>query len=537
MALGKWCVAVCAQLALTMVCIDAGAELLGESECGEEMDVMRLTVVESGRAVRVGYVMSREIRTLELSWPDRGKAERMSHLLVESAGAEVDGGGRILFQEAVREVSIVVSPEPPEQLYAALYPTAFAVGGRGVAVFLPYLMPMLPEGCDGVSVILAGGEGVGAVVDGQYVDLEEDREIVDQSGFVLLGRNLEPDALVQLPTNLPAWIEELIRESNERAHRGLTRVLGAARKSAPVFVDYFVAGSEEPRHGGDAPGESCSVRLRLRGKGWEERSDELGERIFLLLTHELAHCYQQEEKWLQWAHEGHARFLESQVAARPDGDYLPGTFAEERLVRDFDTCMNDLRVGEKSIDAYNCGSVAYWLRWLETGRVTMLAAEDVENPEERQTLAGRFLLRSTTEEDVVDFLRGHDIAVEVEQDVVEGIRTVRRRLVMTLLEHGCPADTVRRGLWTNEASITLSGCPEFDRFEVEAIAGRNIIEDVHLSYEASVASCRADGKVALTGIDGDVRWIRCDPEHDWPSTDATRYRLISPLAAAPTAQR
>ncbi len=510
-----------------------------EAECRHGVGTvgMRLAVTESDSAIRVAYVMPQETRTLELSWPDRGAVERMSHLAVESDSAEVDGQGRILFREPVREASVVVSPEPPEQRYGAVYPTAFAVDGRGIAVFVPYLLPKLPKGCDGVSVVLAGGEGVHAVVDGQYVDVKEDREIADQSGFVLLGRNLEPNSAVQLPTNLPAWLEELIRESNERAHRGLVRILGVARQSAPVLVDYFVEGSDGPRNGGDAAGERCSMRLWFRGKGWEERSDELGERVFLLLAHELAHCYQQGETWLQWAHEGHARFLESLIAARPDGDYLPGTYAEERLVRDFDTCMNDLRVGDRRIDAYSCGSVAYWLRWLETGRVTMLEEEDVQNPEERQTLAGRFLLRSATEEDVVEFLRDYDIALEIEQDVVEGNRAVRSRLVMTLLKHGCPAGMGPSGLWTNKASITLDGCPEFDRFEVGAIAGRHIIEDVHRSYEASVASCRADGKVALTGVDGEVRWIRCDSAHDWPSTNATRYRLKSPFAAVPKARR
>ena len=462
----------------------------------------------------------------------------MSHLMVESDGAEVDGEGRILFREPVREVSVVVSPEPPEQRYAAQYPSAFAVDGRGIAVFVPYLKPILPEACGAVSVVLEGGAGVSALADGDYVEVKEDHEVVDHSGFVLLGRNLEPNSALQLPTTLPSWLDELIRESNERAHRGLVRVLGTARIPAPVLVDYSVAGSAAgPRNGGDAAGKHCSMRLWFRGKGWEERSDDFEERAFRLLAHELAHCYQPGERWLQWAHEGHAQFLDSLLVARPDGDYLPDTRTEERFVRDFDACMNDLRIGDRHIAAYSCGSVAYWLRWLETGRVTMLKEEDVQNPEERQTLAGQFLLRSATPEGVVKFLRQSGIAVEVEEDVAEGDRAVRSRLVMTLLDHGCPARTGPRGLWTNKASIKLDGCPEFDLFEVEAIAGRHIIEDVHGSYEASVASCRADGRVALTGIDGEMRWIRCDPEHDWPSTQTTQYRLISPFAAVPTAHR
>ncbi len=169
-------------------------------------------------------------------------------------------------------------------------------------------MPKLPEACDGVSVVLAGGEGVRTVVDGRYVDAEEDREVADLSGFVLLGRKLEPNSAVQLPTTLPAWLEELIRESDERAHRELARILGAVRHSVPVLVDYFVGSSADgPRNGGDAAGEHCSMRLWFRGKGWEEGSYELGERVFHLLTHELAHCYQQGEDCLQWADEGHAR--------------------------------------------------------------------------------------------------------------------------------------------------------------------------------------------------------------------------------------
>lgn len=540
MASLRWWVRWCVLLMPFMVSVQVRAGTSAEAECGPDSVAveMRLGIVESGDAVRVAYATSREIRTLELSWPARGKAARMSHLAVELPDAEVDAEGRMLFGEPVRAVSVAVSPEPPEQRYGALYPTAFAVDGRGIAVFVPYLLPKTVEGCGAVSVVLAGAEGVRAVVDGLQVEVEQDYELTDQSGFVLLGRNLEANSSVQLPTTLPAWLEELIRESNERAHRELVRILGAARQSVPVLGDYFVEGSPDgPRHGGDAPGERCSMRLWFRGRGWEERSDVLGERVFGLLAHELAHCYQQGEKWLQWAHEGHARFLESLVAARPDGAYLPGTFVEERLVRDFDACMNDLRVRDERIDAYSCGSIAYWLRWLETGRVTMLEEKDVQNPEERETLAGRFLLRTATAEDVVEFLRDSGIAVEVEEDVAERKRTVRSRLVKTLLEHGCPAGTVRIGLWTDDASITLSGCPEFDRFEVQAIAGRHIIEDAHDSYEASVTSCRAEGKVALTGVDGEVRWIRCDPRHDWPSTVATGYRLVSPFAVVPTATR
>lgn len=93
------------------------------------------------------------------------------------------------------------------------------------------------------------------------------------------------------------------------------------------------------------------------------------------------------------------------------------------------------------------------------------------------------------------------------------------------------------GLWTNESTVTLDGCAEFDRLEVNAIAGRHIIEDVHASYEKAVASCRAEGKVSLTGVDGEARWIRCDPEHEWPSTVATRYRLMAPFTAVPKAKR
>ena len=99
-----------------------------------------------------------------------------------------------------------------------------------------------------------------------------------------------------------------------------------------------------------------------------------------VLVHELVHCYQEPEIWQRWAHEGHARFVEIFLAARPHDKYSLDNQAEGRFGRDFDGCMSDLRVGERTIDAYPCGGVAYWLRWLQTGRVNMLAKADAESP-------------------------------------------------------------------------------------------------------------------------------------------------------------
>lgn len=429
-------------LLMGSVGIQVQAEAVVEAACDERLRPveMRLSLAEPDGSIRVAYSMPGEIRTLELSWPGRGAAARMGHVVVESGEAEIDEEGKMHFRDPVRKVELVVSPEPPTQRYGAQYPTAFVVDGRGTAVYVRYLMPKKNEACEAVSLVVQGGPDIQAVVDGSYHRVEKNRVVDDHSGFVLLGRTLKPNTAVQLPVTLPTWLEELIRESNERAHRGLARVLGVGRKPVPVLVDYSVEGAPDgARNGGDAAGEYCSMRLWFRGKEWEEHAG-LEERVFLLLAHELAHCYQQGEMWLAWAHEGHARFLESLLAARPDGEYLSGTRAEERLVRDFDVCMNDLRIGDPRIDAYSCGSVAYWLRWLETGRVTMLEKEDVQNPEERRTLAGGFLLRTVDEQEVVEFLRRSGLTVEVEEDVAEGDRTVRDRLVMTFaaarMQHG-----------------------------------------------------------------------------------------------------
>ena len=104
-----------------------------------------------------------------------------------------------------------------------------------------------------------------------------------------------------------------------------------------------------------------------------------------VLVHELAHCYQQPEIWQRWAHESPARFVEVFLAAKPRGKYSPDNKSEGRFGRDFDACMNDLRIGETTIVAYPCGAVAYWLRWLQTGRVNMLAKADAESPAEART--------------------------------------------------------------------------------------------------------------------------------------------------------
>ena len=199
----------------------------------------------------------------------------------------------------------------------------------------------------------------------------------------------------------------------------------------------------------------------------------------------------------------------------------------ERLT---DACMSDLRVGERIIDAYACGSVAYWLRWLQTGRVNMLAKADADHPTEARTMAGRFLKRTATETDVVEFLRSAGIAVHVVEDEREARNSVRSRLIHTLLGQTC--GDVNKGYWTHETFVTLHApsCPGLHGFELQTIAGGDIIEDVHLGYAAAAVSCRDEGRVLAVGPGGEQKWVRCDRSYEWPSTTGSRYRLAAPFA-------
>ncbi len=163
-------------------------------------------------------------------------------------------------------------------------------------------------------------------------------------------------------------------------------LLDTPPKDVPLIVDFSTEGAgDAPRNGGDAARGHCAMRLWFRGEAWQNHRADLRMRMNDVLVHELAHCYQEPELWQRWAHEGHARFVEVFLAARPRGKYSPDNQAEGRFGRDFDGCMSDLRVGERTIDAYPCGAVAYWLRWLQTGRVNMLAKADAESPAEART--------------------------------------------------------------------------------------------------------------------------------------------------------
>lgn len=509
----------------------------GEGECtGERADVdVWLDVAPRNDAVRVTYRLSRPVSTLALALPqdeeilDRLRVESHPDVHGVASPGKIERDGDItLSPTPARTVVLHVPPDPPGHKVDRQYPVAFAVAGRGIGVYLPFLLPNV---CGDVSVFVQGGPQVAAVVDGDYRPIEEAYELADAGGFVLVGRSLELNAVMQFSVTIPGWLEEAIRDSYQHAQRGLTRVLDVSPVSASLFVDYHREGAKsgQPRSGGDAPGELCAVRFRFRGEDWEEERPDLLSRVHDLVVHELAHCYQPQKKWQPWAHEGHARFLEKLLATHPDGRYVADSRAEEGFVRDFDACMNDLRVRKRQISPYSCGSVAYWLRWLETGRVHMLEEHDTRNPVETSTVAGRFLMRTVTEVEVTEFVRGAGVKVEVSAGVLENAAAVRSRLVWTLLSQGCGDD--RRGFWTHDASVTLdSGCPELHQFEVDTIAGGHIFNDVHRSYAATAASCGDRGQASLTGVDGDTKWISCDEAYEWPATVGSEYRLIAPFA-------
>ena len=342
---------------------------------------------------------------------------------------------------------------------------------------------------------------------------------------------------IQFPKTVPAWLADAISESHQNAQEELTALLDTPRKDVPLFIDFSTEGAgDASRNGGDAARGHCAMRLWFRGEAWQNHRADLRMRMNDVLVHELAHCYQQPEIWQRWAHEGHARFVEVSLAARPRGKYSPDNQAEGRFGRDFDACMNDLRVGETTIDAYPCGAVAYWLRWLQTGQVNMIAKADAESPAEARTMAGRFLDRTATETDIVDFVRAAGITVQVVEGVREAPESVRSRLIITLLRQTCGYGSAV-GYWTNDASITLDapGCPELNGFELQAVAGRHIIEDVHLGYAAVAASCRDEGRVMIVRVGGDQKkWVKCDPSHEWPSTIGSRYRLVAPFDKGPS---
>lgn len=504
----------------------------GEGECvgvAANVDIW-LEPAAANDVVRVTYRASQPLSTFALGLPRHESLLR--RLQVDEPDAEIDSDGSVVLSEPSQTLVVVVPPDPPGYKMDKQYPIAFAVAGRGIGVFLHYLLPHV---CGDVTVSVRGGPGVAAVVDGAFRWVEEDYRITETAGFVLVGKSLDPGAVMQFARQTPAWLEEVIRDSYQRAQQGLVDVLGVTAIPAALFVDVFVEGAEpgQPRSGGDKAGESCGVRLWFRGEDWEDERPDLLSRTHDLLVHELAHCYQ-PEPWQPWAHEGHARFLEKLVATGAIGNYVPGTAAEEGFVQDFDACMNELRVGERRLSPYSCGSVAYWLRWLQTGRVNMLVEEDTDNPIENGTVAARFVLRTIDEAGVVDFIRASGVEVDVEDGVAEGADMVRSRLLWTLLHQGCGDG--RHGFWTNDASVTLDAatCPDLDRFELDTVAGSHIFDDAQRSYQSAAESCAKEGRVSLAGVDGkETRWIRCDTDHQWPSTVRAKHRLIAPFARPP----
>ena len=519
--------AVSVALIAAVMCLAPGLAIAKDRAPGEKsahrLVELRLTILADG-SVGVDYSLNHATRSLRLSLP-RGRSESVR---LEPADALIDADGVVVLPNVARSFGMVISPDRPAQRWAREYPLAFNVEGRGTAVYVPYL---LPARRDEVRVFVQGGGGVAAVADGAYLRIENDHQIVDSSGFVLLGRNLYPESVLQFPEDIPAWLDRAIRESYEDAQRDVTDFLGTVRKNVPLLVDFSVEGARAgAQTGGDAPGDRCAIRLWFRGEAWQSHGEDLRARMNDVLVHELVHCYQQPEHWQAWAHEGHARFVESYLGARPGGEYSPGHRVERRFNRDFDGCMNGLRVGKRTIDAYACGSVAYWLRWLETGRVNMLARGDADRPAEARTMAGRFLERTTTEADVADFLRSVGIAVQVEKGQREAPRSIRSRLIHTLLRQHCGG--LRRGYWPRETFLKLHapGCPEFNGFELRTIARRDVIDDVHRGYAAAASSCRREGRVLAIGAGGERKWMNCDRSYAWPSTTGSRYRLAAPFA-------
>lgn len=518
------------EVIVTILCVlyslVATSGLAEERSCSLRHSEVVLTLHTDG-SVGVEYLLDRVVGSLKLPTPTGYSAD----VIVEDGEGTLNDQGVVVLPSPSNRVRMTLFADPPERRRAGAYPLAFSVEGRGVGVYLPYL---LPEGCGETTIRLEGRAGVAAVVDGTHRRLEREYRVLDIGGFILLGEDLIPDSIIQTPKTLPVWLGKAIRESYLYAQKEIVETLGGHRMQVPILVDFStVGGGEQGRNGGDAALGRNTVRLWFRGDAWVEEEADLRERMKDVLVHELVHCHQVPEIRDQWAHEGHARFVELFVATRDDGVPSSRNRAEQRLSQDFDGCMNDLRVGENVIDPYACGAVAYWLRWLETGQMNMLTREGAQILVERQTVAGRFLQRTASEADVVDFVRSTDIPIEVQKEAKESSESVRSRTIMTLLHQHCGAKSAF-GFWTSEGSVTLDApnCPLLDGFELQTIAGHHIIKDFHLSYAALVDSCGKSGRVLAAGIDGEGKWIRCDRSYQWPTTIKSKYRLIAPFEPA-----
>ena len=505
----------------------AGTPVMERGRCSSGDAVVTLEVDEDV-AVRASYSLRVGTQSLKLGlpagqpWGTRANVDEGS----------IDSQGVVHLESPSRQFSLVIDPgiAPPPR--PATYPLAFAVEGRGTGFYLPYL---LPSGCEDAEVRLRGGTGIAAVADGSYRSVDGATYMVrDKAGFVLLGHDLIEDSILQLPKSLPAWLARAIALSYANADRQLQELLGMSPLEVVVLVDFEEVGVEgESRSGGDVAGDGCTMRLWFRGKAWQSDDPLLRARMNEVVVHELAHCYQKSEIWEPWAHEGHARFIEIILIGRRGADDFQRARIEERFGRDFDRCMNDLRIGESSIDPYSCGSVAYWLRWMETGRVDMLTKEAAESLHERRTVAARFLRRTADESEIVDFIRGAGVGIEVVDGEIEPVEWVRSRLIMTLLRQSCKG-VESFGYWMSERSVRLHApmCPEFNGIELLAIAGHDIVEDALVGYVSVGERCKSYGMVVGTGIDGEEKLFRCDRSYEWPSSSRSLYRLAGAFDGA-----
>ncbi len=505
-------------------CPSTADGLAEEESCSANLREVALSLPQHG-LVSVEYLLDRAVDSFKLPLPDR----HFEDVIVEAGKITPNNQGVMHLPTPSNQIRIALRPEPPERRRAGVYPLAFAVEGRGVGVYLPYL---LPKACRELAVRLKAGAGVAAVVDGAYRRMESEYQISHVGGFILLGNNLTPNSVVQTPTSLPAWLGRAIRESYRKGQTEIIDVMGGHRMQVPLLVDFSaVGGGKQSKVGGDAPGNT--IRLWFRGNVWAQESKALRERMNDVLLHELIHCHQVPETWQQWAHEGHARFIELLVAARRDGEPSSHRRAEQRLSHDFDGCMNDLRIGESVISPYACGAVAYWLRWLKYGLVNMLTREGTRKLVKEQSVSGRFLQRTASEGEVAQFVRSQGIAIEVRKEARESPESVRWRMIMALLRQQCGAISAL-GFWTNEGSLTLDApnCSLLHGFELKAIAGYDIIREVQQGYAALADSCAKQGRVPAAGINDEPKWIECERSFQWPTTLRTQYRLIGPLERA-----
>lgn len=495
-----------------------------------EVHEIRLALNNDG-SVEVRYNLARPTGRLALRLPEWARGHWRP---VAPQDAIIQANGTLVVSVPQRNFQVELGQDAVRTPPGSGYPLTFAVEHRGTSVFLPFLLLDDRHGGVPVSVVIQGGEGIAAVADGQYREIPEEYEVASRDGYVIVGRNLLKGSIVQTPANLPAWLEVAVRQSHEYAQHSLTTLLGRSRESVTLLVGY----PKERTHGvawggGDAAGQQCGVRLWLQGDGWEKESAELRSMVNDVIAHEVVHCYQETPLWQEWAHEGHARFLEVMLSSRLSGEYSPGSVAEARFVADFDRCMSDLRTGEREIKPYACGGVIYWLRWLETGRMTMIAAADLAEAFAVGHVTGRFIERSATASGIVQFVRQKGVRV-VTDDVHESPASVRLRLAIALLRHNCGQET-SFGFWTNETSITLDAeaCSELDGLEVQTIAGHDIIDDVYAAYEAAAQTCRVEGYVTVRHIEGNndaLSRFACDQAYRWPPTMRLRYRLVSPFA-------